>query len=201
MKNPKNLPDLSPDAPTDDGSPDHAQSTEKWIATATLGLVVILTAMDVLSDFSSGATPLHLFTEIFVIVLGLVGIALIWRRAILSWRSRTETLTLQLSAARDEAARWQGEARRHLEGLGAEIEKQFDAWKLSPAEKEIGILLLKGLSLQEIADLRKVSERTVRQQAQALYQKAGLRGRADLSAFFLEDLLLPSQRSTDPLRV
>jgi hypothetical protein len=34
----------------------------------------------------------------------------------------------------------------------------------------------------------------VRQQALGIYGKAGLSGRADLAAFFLEDLLLPSVR-------
>jgi hypothetical protein len=32
---------------------------------------------------------------------------------------------------------------------------------------------------------------TVRQHAVAVYRKSGLAGRAELSAFFLEDLLLP----------
>ena len=39
--------------------------------------------------------------------------------------------------------------------------------------------------------MRQVSEATVRQQGRAIYQKAGLRGRHDLAAFFLEDLLDP----------
>jgi DNA-binding CsgD family transcriptional regulator len=50
---------------------------------------------------------------------------------------------------------------------------------------------LKGLSLKEIAQIRATSERTIRAQARALYAKAGLSGRAALSAFFLEDLLAP----------
>ena len=39
------------------------------------------------------------------------------------------------------------------------------------------------------------TERTVRDQAGAIYRKSGLAGRAELSAYFLEDLL-PSQPST-----
>lgn len=35
------------------------------------------------------------------------------------------------------------------------------------------------------------SERTIRAQARSIYAKAGLSGRAALSAFFLEDLLAP----------
>ena len=51
--------------------------------------------------------------------------------------------------------------------------------------------MLKGLSLKEIAALRSTSERTVREQARAVYRKSGLSGRSALAAFFLEDLLLP----------
>lgn len=67
---------------------------------------------------------------------------------------------------------------------------------LTQAESEIGLLILKGFSHQEIADIRSASERTVREQARALYRKAGLTGRASLSAFFLEDLLLPTAPTT-----
>jgi len=69
-------------------------------------------------------------------------------------------------------------------------------WRQStPAEREIALFILKGLSAKEIADLRDTSERTIRQQAQAIYSKANLSGRAALSAFFLEDLLVPIDRN------
>jgi DNA-binding NarL/FixJ family response regulator len=55
----------------------------------------------------------------------------------------------------------------------------------------VALLLLKGLSVKEIAAVRATSERTIRTQARSLYSKAGLTGRAALSAFFLEDLLAP----------
>ncbi|MCZ7679332.1 MAG: hypothetical protein M5U28_11460 [Sandaracinaceae bacterium] len=53
------------------------------------------------------------------------------------------------------------------------------------------LLLLKGLSLKEIAAARDTGERTAREQARAVYRKSGLSGRAELAAFFLEDLLAP----------
>jgi len=46
-----------------------------------------------------------------------------------------------------------------------------------------------GLSHKEIAAVRGVGENPVRQQARSLYKKAGLGGRHELAAFFLEDLL------------
>ena len=60
---------------------------------------------------------------------------------------------------------------------------------------EIALLMLKGLSHREIAVTRDTSERTIRQQAQSVYAKTNLSGRAALSAFFLEDLLLPRTNS------
>ncbi|HVP62222.1 MAG TPA: LuxR C-terminal-related transcriptional regulator [Myxococcaceae bacterium] len=66
--------------------------------------------------------------------------------------------------------------------------------RVTEAEREVALLLLKGLSLREIAGLRETSERTVRHQSLAVYRKAGLAGRAELSAYFLEDLLGPRQR-------
>jgi DNA-binding NarL/FixJ family response regulator len=55
------------------------------------------------------------------------------------------------------------------------------------------LLLLKGYGHKEIAKLLGRSERTVRQHAVAVYRKSNLSGRAELAAFFLEDLLLPPE--------
>lgn len=55
----------------------------------------------------------------------------------------------------------------------------------------LGLALLKGLSHRELAEVRSITEATARQQARAVYRKAGRSGRNELAAFFLEDLLLP----------
>jgi DNA-binding NarL/FixJ family response regulator len=52
-------------------------------------------------------------------------------------------------------------------------------------------MLLKGHSHKQIAALSSKSERTVRQQAVAVYRKSQLGGRAELAAFFLDGLFLP----------
>ena len=86
---------------------------------------------------------------------------------------------------------WRQEASDLIAGLSQAIDRQLERWNLSPAEKEVALLLLKGLSHKDVGRLRGVSEATVRQQARSLYDKAGLAGRHDLAAFFLEDLLDP----------
>jgi DNA-binding CsgD family transcriptional regulator len=77
---------------------------------------------------------------------------------------------------------------KNLADVTKHIETEFSRWTLSDTEKDIAWLILKGVSFLEIAEMRNRSERTIRQQAGAIYAKSGLRSRAELSAFFLEDL-------------
>jgi DNA-binding CsgD family transcriptional regulator len=128
--------------------------------------------------------------EVLPVVLTSVGVALLF---IISNQQREEQLLLtqDLTIARKEGERWRNEARTLINGLGTAIEVQFNNWKLTEAESDVGLLILKGLSLKEIAIIRSTSERTIRAQARALYIKAGVSGRAALSAYFLEDLLAP----------
>jgi DNA-binding NarL/FixJ family response regulator len=119
-----------------------------------------------------------------------VGVVLLFR---LTARHREEQLTLirDLEVARLQGQRWRTESRSLLNGLGEAIDAQFSRWNLTEAEREVALLLLKGLSVKEISAVCATSERTVRAQSASLYSKAGLTGRAALSAFFLEDLLAP----------
>ncbi|MCA8965693.1 MAG: response regulator transcription factor [Planctomycetes bacterium] len=98
-------------------------------------------------------------------------------------------LDATLHRARAEAEQWRTEARDLLQGLGAAIDRQLTRWQLTAAERDIAMLLLKGMSHKEIASLRNVGEATVRQQSRAIYQKAKVAGRHELAAFFLEDLV------------
>lgn len=159
--------------------------------------VALLAALDLASDLAAGTTVEHVLAEGSVFLVGLLGAVLIARRLMRVVRSeraaRREALVLaeRLEASQAEAARWRAEARDLLAGLGAALDRQFERWALSPAEKEVALLLLKGLSHKEIAEVRAITEATARQQSRAVYKKAGLSGRNDLAAFFLEDLLIP----------
>ena len=98
----------------------------------------------------------------------------------------------ELSKAVESASVWKQKAELLRVGISEGIQAQLEAWGLSTAEQEVSFLLIKGLSLNEIADVRSTTEKTVRQQASSIYRKSGLAGRAQLSAYFLEDLLGPS---------
>ncbi len=183
------------------------------------GFVAVLAGADLIYDLRTGNSAFHIVVEsALVVAVSLGGFVPMVRRVrslvrhthALKERAdgleqraedleqragdlklRAEDLEQRLAASRSEADVWRREAGDLIAGLSAAIDRQLDHWALSPAEKEVALLLLKGLSHKEIAEIRGVSEATVRQQARALYRKAGLNGRHDLAAFFLEELLEP----------
>ena len=53
----------------------------------------------------------------------------------------------------------------------------------------MAIFAIKGLRTQEIADMRRTSEGTVKAQTNAIYRKAGVNGRTQLLSLFIEDLM------------
>jgi DNA-binding CsgD family transcriptional regulator len=164
-----------------------------WASIATFALIALLMAIDTAVDYRQSGSFLAQTFEMLVFVAALAGIGIhAWQLA--SARTRSERLDRELTETKAEAQRWSREAKDVLKGLGAAIDTQFDKWGLTPAERDVALLQLKGLRHKEIAELRHTSERTVRQQALSIYRKSGLGGRTDLAAFFLEDLLLPSVR-------
>jgi len=174
-----------------------AESGDGRTSVVLFTLIAALMATDLAIEFYRGVSIALQTFELLIFVSALAGIAFHWWKRV-DERRRSGYLDRELAAARAEAHRWSEDARRWnqeaqqvLEGLGAAMDRQFDRWGLTPAEREIALLQLKGLRHKAIAEVRHTSERTVRQQALAIYRKSGLSGRPDLAAFFLEDLLLP----------
>lgn len=69
------------------------------------------------------------------------------------------------------------------------LEERFEDWALTPAERDVALFAIKGLSTQEIAAMRSTSEGTVKAQTNAIYRKAGVSGRPQLLSHFIEDLM------------
>jgi DNA-binding CsgD family transcriptional regulator len=112
-------------------------------------------------------------------------------------RDEQAALVAELERARSQGQAWREKAQKHIAGLSAAIQEQFDQWGLSPAESEVAMLMLKGFSHKEIARLRNAGEQTVRQQARVVYAKADVSSRHAFCAFFLEDLLVPAEDEED----
>lgn len=171
--------------PTDDVGPGFRIGlTALLIAIATWGVV------DLVLDRPQEWLSVHVVVEVGFVLLSLGSVLYLW----LGWMQARRSLGKaegRLAANEVERDRWRGRATRLLHGLGAEIDSQFERWSLTPAERQVAMLLLKGLGHKEAASVLDRSERTVRQHAVSVYRKSGLSGRAELAAFFLEDLLLP----------
>jgi len=165
--------------------------TRIWAILAVLAGIALYMALELREEpHMSWKDMAFELVDIVPSVLTSVGVILLFQ---VSQRQQHEQRVLirELELARERGQHWRNEARTYLNGLGEAIEAQFARWNFTEAEREVALLLLKGLSLKEIASVRDTSDRTVRVQARALYTKSGLSGRAALSAFFLEDLLAP----------
>ena len=97
-----------------------------------------------------------------------------------------------LLAARDARRRTRRaeDALRAASGAFMDVlEERFRDWGLTPAERDVALFAIKGLSTQEIASVRKTSKGTVKAQTNAIYRKAGVSGRPQLLSLFIDDLM------------
>ena len=169
---------------------------ERGFIAIILSIIVVMVTTDLITDAKEGVRWWHLLIEGTIAIAASVGIFILLRG---SFNLKRSLAAEQKSASQfqAEAEKWRAQSKKYLEGLSQAIDAQLTAWKLTNTEKEVAFLLLKGLSLKEIALIRNTAEKTARTQSISIYAKAGLAGRSELSAFFLEDLLVPSEQPKD----
>ena len=161
------------------------------LLTGVLLLIVVSGTIDLVLDAPDRWLSLHVLYEVALIAGALATTAVLWIRWVRAERSLSTTRRA-LRERQAEADAWRASAERALLGLGAAIDDQLGRWGLTASEREVALMILKGKSHKAIAYETGRSERTVRQHAVTVYQKSGLAGRAELAAFFLEGLVLPS---------
>ncbi len=92
------------------------------------------------------------------------------------------------------------ESLRRASGLFMDVlAERFHEWGLTPAEKDVALFAIKGMSTAEIAQLRTTSEGTVKAQTNAIYRKAGVTGRSQLLSLFIDDLMRDDALKPSPL--
>ena len=80
------------------------------------------------------------------------------------------------------------------------LEERFSEWSRTPAERDVALFAIKGMSTAEIAGLRTTSEGTVKAQTNAIYRKAGVSGRSQLLSLFIDDLMRDDNTVRPPLQ-
>lgn len=165
----------------------------RWILVVALVSIIVGGTVDLVLDQPQEWLSFHVIFETLMIAGALVMATTLWLGW---WRAERSALELRRSLEERAAERdaWRESAEHALEGLGRAIDAKLRAWELTPAEREVALLLLKGYSHKAIAKLTDRSAQTARQHATAVYRKSGLSGRAELAAFFLEDLMLPDEQ-------
>ncbi len=166
----------------------YGAQTKEIVLILVLAFVVIASGADLVSDLSHGVDAGHISKE--AIIVGVSTIAIAWLLfGLRQQRLEINSLQQELATANNPKTspkKYVLEARKKL---GNVVTQQFTEWTLTGSETEVGWLLLKGLSLKEIAMVRSTQEKTVRQQASSIYKKAGISGRHAFSAWFIEDIL------------
>jgi len=163
---------------------------------ALLATIVVLKSVDLVADVGMNLPTAHLAQEFLLLGLSLAGFVYL----VIEMRRRTlalDRLRHSLSLSEDRLASLDGELREARRRHGAAVRHQFEAWRLTDSEQQVAMLMLKGLTLKEIAGLRETREKTVRQQASNIYAKSGLEGRHALAAWFLEDFLFAPEAEGD----
>lgn len=150
--------------------------------------VFATSAAEIIYEFGAGETLGSMADDLFRFALSAIVLALFVFGYFAQQRALGE-LRGQLANARGHLARLDTQSQVVASQYRAVMQKQFDAWHLTASEQGIVIMLLKGLSFREIAELRETREKTVRQQASSVYRKAGVSSRNELAAWFFEDML------------
>ena len=91
---------------------------------------------------------------------------------------------------REDRDVWKSKHTHMINEFKDYIMGHFVSWGLTQSEIEIGYFLLQGFSFEDIAEIRQVSPRTIRNQSLSIYAKSGLSGKHELASYFLEELLM-----------
>jgi len=148
-----------------------------------LAAIIILQALcaifffgDVIIDLNQGGhlDDIHLILEA-VAALALITGVIYLMRELRDLLSRMAAMEFGIRAARGEMA--------------SLIDALFYQWQLTPSEREIALLVLKGIDNDSIAQMRGTAPGTVRAQCTRVYAKAEVDGRAQFLSIFMEELL------------
>jgi DNA-binding CsgD family transcriptional regulator len=160
---------------------------------AILFFLILLTAYttyevyDELLDLEQGESPLTVWLEILIVSSSL-GFIFYITRLLYTNMMHQKQMEQTLQQVRQQLHSSNQHLQQGKNAFRETIEWQLDEWQLTQAQKEIAVLLLKGLTPQEIAEARHVQVKTVRNHLSAIYEKSSLPGRHVFCAWFFEGL-------------
>lgn len=157
------------------------KKTQRLVTQMILAAAALFFILDVTLDVSHHVTSLkaydvnellHTLMECFA-VLGLLLATYQMHRDRHALESTLDTQTKQLSSVLSDV-------EERLNALASD--KQ-----LTTSEKDVMLLCLKGLSVEDIASARNVASSTVKVQLSSIYKKFGVKSRSELLAILLDE--------------
>lgn len=151
-------------------------------------LIIIFKLGDLYVDFANQVESHHLIQEIILIILS----SAIFVFLAFDIKKRSKQAHLLAQQLRVSKTHYDNLSKKVVETKTQFFEgiaEQFEQWELTKTEKEVALLLVKGLSNFEIAEVRGKSEKTISHQASSVYKKANITGRHELAALFFEELI------------
>lgn len=151
--------------------------------TTVLAGIIIMQALcalffigDVIADVRDGEhlDDLHLGLEAFAAVALIAGVLFLMlelRRLLM----RLGDMDTGLKVARGQMAEV--------------MNRFFDEWNLTQAERDVALMILKGLDNEAIAQVRSTAPGTVRAQTTSIYSKSNTQGRPQFVSLFVEELM------------
>ena len=144
--------------------------------------------LDLYTNWQDGVPLAHIWHQAALFIFAIAAmVKQIYE--ILKKNRQIHSLNTELLETTKSYQEWKEKTHTNAVEIRLLIDQQFGVWHLSHSEKDVALLLIKGLSMKEVAEIRKTQEKTVRQQATTIYRKSNLSGRQELAAFFLEDIL------------
>ena len=156
-------------------------STRNWglvLLMAVQAICALFFIVDVFADIAVQGGVLHLTAHVVVeslATLTLIAAIVLEGRLFLRLLRQRERLERDLAVAASE--------------VHEAIYAQFSEWRLSPAESDVAMFLVKGLGTAEIAGMRGSAEGTVKAHFNAIFRKAGVHSRAELLSLLIDHIL------------
>jgi len=157
-------------------------------ATTRAGILIVSGAMafmafdilEELADTLGWNIPSYLDNPMFevleiasVLGLGLVVARLSWYLRALRYAHSEHTETISLLRGQ----------------FGEVLEAKFTAWRLTRAERDVTMLILKGLSVADIAAARNTAPGTIKAQSTSIFRKVGVGSKSELLSLIIDEFL------------
>jgi DNA-binding CsgD family transcriptional regulator len=152
-------------------------------------LIMVFSIVDFFYEYQAHGFILLEALEIVLIVTAGCLLIAIWFLFVRTHRKNLELNGVQ----KKDFIEFREEHTEILDEMRSAVQTQFSRWRFTKSEAAVARLLLLGLSIRAIAGTLGKSPRTVQNQAVAAYAKAGMEGRADLTAFFLRQIVSPDE--------